>query len=356
MLIGILKPGPQIIDTEKVFMAVAKAHGHEAFVFMVRNIDFDQKEIVGMGYEKGKLIKKKFPFPDLVQNRLPIWKEEDAPFYARLEQHVPFTTHHIGSKVDIYQKMKQHPLMKKYSIESHSFQDTDQLFTFLEKNSYIILKPTFGKQAEDILTITKVGEDKFTLKEKGIVNHLTQDNLEALFNTSEKRKNYFMSPFFESKTNHDLSTVFRLHMILGEDGKWHKIKFYPYVNLRQNEDITNGMQGALKSTNEEFFLKQYYPAQHEKILARVDQLFEETAQFMHGLYPWTIDAIGLDLGITQGGEIKIFEINAGPEVGFMAYPVAEQQILYYEWLIQQPHSLHKNFLPQRYKQYYNNFN
>lgn len=352
MLIGILKPGSQIIDTEKVFMTVAKAHGHEAFVFMARNIDFEKKHIIGMAYEKGKLVKKRYRFPDVVQNRLPMLKEEDAPLYAKLEQFVPFTTHHIGSKVEICKKMEDDEVMRKYVIEAHAFQSTTQLLEFLERHPYTILKPAYGKQAQGILTIRKETKTRYALKEQGVVTKMTKKQLIEFFDNRQNNRNYFISPFFESKTNHDLSTVFRLHMILGEEGRWQKIKFFPYVNLRGNEDITNGMQGALITTREELFLKQYYPEHVDKILAGVDQLFKDTSVFMNTLYPWPIDAVGLDVGITQEGDIKVFEINAGPGVGFMAYPVAEQQILYYEWLVEQPRSAHRNFLPQRWRHYY----
>ena len=353
MLIGILKPGSQIIDTEKVFMTVAKAHGHEAFVFIARNIDFEKKEIIGMGFEKGKLVKKRYRFPDLVQNRLPMLREEDAPLYAQLEQYAPFTTHHIGSKVDISKKMAAHPLMQKYTIEALPFRNVEQLTAYIEQHGYVILKPAFGKQAQGIMTTKKDAQAPYVLKEQGKLTQLTAEELKAYFENRENNHQYFLSPFFESKTNHELSTVFRLHMILGEGGKWQKIKFFPYVNLRSNEDITNGMQGALITTREELFLKQYYPDHVEKILQGIEQLFKDAGEFMDGLYPWPIDAIGLDIGISQQGDIKVFEINAGPGVGFMAYPVAEQQILYYEWLLEnKPQYKQKNFLPQRFKKHY----
>lgn len=351
MLVGILKPNDKIIDTEKVFMTVAQCHGHQSFVFTAKNVDFTQQIIHGKTMLKGKLIEQTFPFPDIIQNRLPI-HEQDVMAYVKLAKEIPFTTHHIETKVELYKKMKAHPLMQKYVIESQSCQSFQVLMGFINKYQYVILKPASSKQAIGICTIQLINK-KFWVKELDKILTLDEFELEQLFEQKKTEYHFFVSPFFHSKTNNNLSTVFRLHMVLGEQGEWHKIKFFPYVNLKDHQDIANGIQGALISTREELFLKQYYPDFYESILKKIDILFQDTSQFMLDLYQCSIDAVGLDIGINQQGEIKIFEINAGPGVGFMAYPVAEQQILYYEWLLENTDKIGiNNFLPKRYRHYY----
>lgn len=351
MLIGILKPGNKIIDTERVFMTVAQCHGHDSFVFTAKDVDFTHQKISGRTLQKGKLVKQIFSFPDIIQNRLPI-NEQDVLTYIKLAQKIPFTTHHIETKVELYKKMKAHPLMEKYIIESQPCESFNTLIDFIKKYQYVILKPASSRQAIGICTIQQI-DHKFMVKELDQIFNIDEVALKDFFEQKKNQYRFFISPFFHSKTNNDLSTVFRLHMVLGEYGNWHKIKFFPYVNLQDQQDIANGMQGALISTREELFLKQYYPNCYEDILSSIEQLFQDASQFMQNLYEWPVDAIGIDIGINQQGELKIFEINSGPGVGFMAYPVAEQQVLYYEWLFEQGLKIGiNNFVPKRYQYHY----
>lgn len=351
MIFGILKPNYKIIDTEKIFMTVAKNHGHDSFVFTAKDVDFTHKNILGKTIWKGKIIEKSFSFPNIIQNRLPI-NEVDISTYVKLAKEIPFTTHHIETKFELYLKMIKHPLMQKYMIESESCRSFQILMDFIERYQYVILKPASSKQAIGICTIQK-DNDEFIVKDLNQVLELDFNELKLFFEQKKLKEQLYISPFFHSATINQLSTVFRLHMILGEDGKWQKIKFFPYVNLNEDQDIANGIQGALISTREELFLKQYYPQVYQDILTNIDLLFDDTAQFMQDNYKYSIDAIGIDIGINQRGEIKIFEINAGPGVGFMAYPVAEQQVLYYEWVLNQD-VIEKTdkFLPRRYRHYY----
>ncbi|RZF55625.1 hypothetical protein EXE30_02120 [Acinetobacter halotolerans] len=352
MLIGILKPSFSVMEIEKIFMVVAHCHGHQSYVFTAKNVDFSSRTILGKSLIHGEVTVKRFPFPDLIQNRLSI-NEEDVLTYVKLAKEIYFTTHHIETKFELYKKMREHDLVKKYVVESERCDNFDILIYYILKYNYIVLKPMSSKQAIGVYTI-QVFENKFIVKAFDQETLFNKGELNIFFNMKIKNKRFFISPFIASKTNNNLTSVFRLHMVVGKGGEWKKIKFFPYVNLRDEQDVANGIQGALISTREELFLQQYYPDSYQRILFGVDQLFRDMVCFMHNLYDWPVEAIGIDIGITQEGEMRIFEVNAAPGIGFMAYPVAEQQILYYEWILEQGCKLPvSNFLPRRYKNYYN---
>ncbi|QER38923.1 hypothetical protein F2A31_04095 [Acinetobacter suaedae] len=353
MLIGILKPNNKLTDVETIFIMVAQNRGHKAFVFSARDVNFSERKIFGKTIEKGRVVDDHFSFPDIIQNRLSV-SEYDIPTYVRLAREIYFTTHHIETKLDIYKRMKDHELMREYVLDSKYCRDFSDLIFYINKYDYVIVKPLSSKQAIGIFTIKKNG-DLFIFKELGVNLSLNEKDLEKVFHEKTFNQYFLVSPFFFSQTNNGLASVFRLHMVLGGDGKWERIKFFPYVNLDNNQDIANGLQGALISTREELFLQQFYPGKDKDILLKVDKIFHHISSFMTDLYDWPIDAIGVDIGVNQNGEIKIFEINAGPGVGFMAYPVAEKQILYYEWVCENNKKVKvNNFLPKRYRRYYNN--
>ncbi len=102
-----------------------------------------------------------------------------------------------------------------------------------------------------------------------------KNELRHFFDKDIKNKGYSLSKYFNSSTNNSLNTVFRMQISRGAGGKWKLIKFFPYVNINKNIDITNGMQGALITTREKMFLEQYYPNSFEKINKSIKKIFEK---------------------------------------------------------------------------------
>jgi hypothetical protein len=141
--------------------------------------------------------------------------------------------------------------------------------------------------------------------------------------------------------------VWRIHVARGENAEWQLIKYFPYVNLDANQTITNGMQGALITTREALFLEQQFPAVKEIIHQEILRLARDFPPQFQTFYPYYLDALGLDVAITDQGRVYIYEVNAGAGVGFMNFPVAMAQVRYMEYLVQHARApFAYNFLPR----------
>lgn len=343
MIFGILKPNLVITDVEKIFISVAHERQHEAYVFVAKNIDFENKKIVAKTLEGNHIVEKTFDFPDVVQNRLAV-KEQDMQAYLKLAELVPFSSNRIGDKNAVYKIMTTIDSLRKYLIEVLPLNRLDVLLESLDKNKKIICKPASSNQGKGIITVEKK-DSRFVVKQMEAQYNFDMNGLINFYNQNLTR-GYTISPFLKSETCLGQTTVFRMHLTRGAGGKWQQIKFFPYVNLNKDVDITNGMLGALITTREQLFLEQYYPTSFEKINQELKILFTEFTQNFQKKFAWRLDSIGLDLGITQEGDIYIYEVNVGPGVGFMAYPVACAQVEYYEWLAEKAQPPYKhNFLP-----------
>ena len=343
MIFGVLKPNLVMTDVEKIFISAAHERQHEAYVFVAKNIDFDNKKIVGKTLEGNHVVEKTFDFPDVVQNRLAV-KEQDMHAYLKLAELVPFSSNRIGDKNAVYKIMSTIESLQKYLIEVVTLTSVEILLESLEKHKKIICKPASSNQGKGIITVEKK-DNRFVVKQMETQHNLDVNGLIDYYNQHLTR-GYTVSPFLKSETCLGQTTVFRMHLTRGAGGKWQQIKFFPYVNLNKDVDITNGMLGALITTREQLFLEQFYPNSFEKINAELKVLFTEFTQNFQKKYAWRLDSIGLDLGITQKGDIYIYEVNVGPGVGFMAYPVACAQVEYYEWLAEKAQPPYKhNFLP-----------
>nr|WP_174505249.1 YheC/YheD family protein [Acinetobacter sp. Marseille-Q1620] len=344
MIFGILKPNLVITDVEKIFITVSHEKNHDAFVFTAKDIDFDERKIKGLTLKNNKVVEEIFDFPDIVQNRLAI-KGADVDAYLKLAEMIPFTSNRIGDKEAVFKKMSTIEPLKKYLIEVIDLKNSEILFESIKKYEKIICKPKASNQGKGIVTINKLKENLFLIKKLDEQFFYNRKELESFY-SQELKKEYTISPFLKSETCMHQSTVFRMHITRGENGKWKMIKFFPYVNLNKDIDITNGMLGALITTREKLFLKQYYPKSYKKIEKELVLLFKNFTNSFQKEYMWRLDSIGLDLGITQEGDIYIYEVNVGPGVGFMAYPVACAQVEYYEWLAMNAKKPYlNNFLP-----------
>lgn len=327
---GVLKPNKVLTDVEEIFIQVAQNRAHQAYVFTAKDVCFTSQTILGKTIEKGQVIEQRFPFPDVIQNRLAV-KAEDKEIYLKLAEIIPFTSNRIGTKKQVEAKLSQITELQEFLIAVRECKQEADIFNAIDTYTKIILKPNSSNQGKGIYTVEK-NLNQYHVKFLDEEFFYTHEALSTFLSTKILNKSYTLSPYFKSFTNNGLNTVFRLQINRGEKGKWQLIKFFPYININKNIDITNGMQGALITTREKLFLEQFYTEHADEILNKIKHLFKVFPLAFQKKYAWRLDSLGLDLGIDQGGNIVIFEVNAGPGIGFMAYPVAKAQVDYYEWL------------------------
>ena len=349
MFFGILKPNRAVTEVERIFINVAHEHGHEAYIFTAADVDFENKKIKGITLEKNEIIKGFFDFPVVIQNRLAV-KKEDVAIYNKLSEIIPFTNHRIGTKQQVYDRMKRVDNFKKYLLQVINITTLEHFIEFITLHKKIIAKPGASNQGKGIYTI-ELQEQGYLVKHLSEEKNIKNEGIESFFNDILKKgKSFNFSPYFLSETNLGHGTVFRMHITRGQNGQWQLIKIFPYVNLSKASDITNGMQGALITTREQLFLEQFYPKCFKEINEELKNLFKVFTNQFQKLYAWRLDSLGLDLGISQDGEVMIYEVNSGPGIGFMAYPVACAQVKYYEWLaVNAKLPFLNNFLPLNLK-------
>src|SRR5690606_7552429 len=103
MILGILKPNKSLTDVEEIFIQVAQNRGHQAYIFTAKDVSFEHYEILGKTLDNGKIVENSFSFPDIIQNRLAI-KKEDKEVYLKLAEMIPYTSNRVGTKQEVYKK------------------------------------------------------------------------------------------------------------------------------------------------------------------------------------------------------------------------------------------------------------
>ena len=107
MLIGMfhIRKDPNKVSRAYLYSTIARHEGHDFFYFTAKGVDFEKKEILGKHYSNGRWVTKRFPFPDVVINAA----NQNTPFQEetedRLKTLLPFTSHPVGTKANVYRKI-----------------------------------------------------------------------------------------------------------------------------------------------------------------------------------------------------------------------------------------------------------
>ena len=146
-IFAVLKPNAVITDVEEVFLTVAQNRGHEAFVFTARDVDFIKMKISGKTIRNGQIVQEYFDFPDIIQNRLAV-KKEDKETYLKLAEMIPFTSNRVGTKKQVDIKLRAIEEIKEFLIDVENCNSVEQIIVALKSNKKIILKPVSGNQGD----------------------------------------------------------------------------------------------------------------------------------------------------------------------------------------------------------------
>ncbi len=184
--------------------------------------------------------------------------------------------------------------IKEFLIDVENCNSVEQIIVALKSNKKIILKPVSGNQGKGIYTLEE-NDNLIKIKKLEECIEIKKEQLNLFFEENIKSRGYAISPYFKSLTVNNFNTVFRMQINRGVNGKWQLIKFFPYINIDQNIDITNGMQGALITLREKMFLEQYYSSCYKEIEKKIQKLFKVFPLEFQKKYLWRLDSLGLDL-------------------------------------------------------------
>ncbi|MEH7481087.1 YheC/YheD family protein, partial [Neobacillus drentensis] len=134
-LIGMLhhRSDPSNVKKAYAYAAVAKAEGVTFFYFTLGKVNIKQQKILGKAYENGKWIEKEFPFPDVIYNASYLASEKTQQIFDYLFDRIPFTSHSIGDKLSVYNRIKKANKYKHYLIPFYELTDVQIFFDMIKR-------------------------------------------------------------------------------------------------------------------------------------------------------------------------------------------------------------------------------
>lgn len=315
-LIGMLhhRKDPTTVIKSYAYAAVAKAEGVNFFYFTPGSVNFINRSIKGQVYEDGIWVARIMPFPDVIYNAgSPEKLAKSRNVIQKLKREIPFTTHSIGNKWGVNERLKEAGEFSSYLIPSEIIKDTEAFFKFVTAFKKVVFKPIDGRKGKGILFITKKDEGYELTKDSTHFNYSKQE-LEGLIKSKLSSGAYILQPYIQSVTKSGQVFDFRLHVQKNGEGKWIITTIYPRV-APKGSIIPNINNGGFTNYLDPF-LQQEFKEEAFNIRRTLEHFSLSLANHIDELqmiqYGEMIDEIGVDIGLDENFKIWIYEVNWRP--------------------------------------------
>lgn len=294
-------------------VALAAAHAAHMidcdFIFFnFENFDVDNNKVQGLVYQDGVWQKAVSRLPDVIDNSPP--RKEHQPIFDAIKGTIPMTMRRIGNKDHVSKRILNDQVYDHLIIPFKKAQDHDVILRFLDEHHKVVLKPAGGNQGENIYYIEKMG-DQYEIQGPNINDIFTND---AFIRTiiPFTLKKYIIQKYIASSTKNGIPFDIRIHVRRGKDAKWNTINIYPRIGNGNENDITSNVSQGGSISKLVPFLKNNYPEKWKALRDQLRILAREFPLYFQQDYNERIDALGLDIGVDENGEIWLFEVNSYP--------------------------------------------
>lgn len=307
---------------------ISKYYDIEFFYFTPESVDLEREIIMGKFLINGEWVEKETGFPDIIDNAPS--RPQDRDLYSKLKKKSPMITYRIGDKEKVLSLLQKDSKYSKYLIDSKILTSLDDFNEFVEKYEYIILKPKGGNMGKNIFKCFR-SKNGFCIQtdkvDKNINSEIELNEFLSTFYDKYQIQEYINSTTFEG---HPFDV--RLHVQRGKGGSWKIVKIYPRIGLSQKVTSNISQGGGISNLNS--FLRNQYIENHNEIWSELRSLSLSLPRDFQKNYTYTLDALGIDVGIDRNGNLKIFEINTYPGSNFLDLESAIVRVDYYKHLLE----------------------
>jgi UDP-N-acetylmuramoyl-tripeptide--D-alanyl-D-alanine ligase len=299
MLIGYMhyRKEPFASNKAYAFAAVAKTEGAEILYFSPGAVDGDV--INGYTHSGGGWVRSASRLPDVIYNTAGFTRERQLEITEKLQSKIPFTSYSIGDKVTVYNNLMKFRKFADYLIPSCEAVSVNQLFSMLETYPEIILKPSWGRQGESVVYITK--------------DTVTDDVIAGLSEKIEQ-ETCILQPYINCRTKAGEPYDFRLHVQKGRRGEWLCSGLYPRISP-DGSIVCNISRGGYTCGLAEFLKREFgtgWIDMQKTLEIFALQLASHLDEIQQSLYGEELDELGIDVGLDKNKKIHIYEVNWRP--------------------------------------------
>ncbi|NOU71618.1 YheC/YheD family protein [Paenibacillus sp. LMG 31458] len=300
-----------------------------AFAFSPSSVNWIQETVTGIiPKEGGGWVRKTFPLPDVVYNRLSSRIAEKSAgmegFKERfVRRGIPLFNWSFFDKWDVY-KMLDGDDAFRFVPESRINPSADQIKEMLDKHKFIYLKPTAGSLGIGIFRVTyNPKRGYFVRYRKGGKNVLIRygkfDGLMQMLGTGRGRlTNYVAQQGIRLIEIDSCPIDFRFHLTKNGNNNW----VVAAIGAKKSGkgSVTTHIRNGGQLMTPEQVLRQIYGNRAEQVLTNAKETAIKLAEGIENNYNHLLGELGFDIGIDQSEKIWMFEANAKPGRSIFKHP------------------------------------
>lgn len=337
-LLGMLhhRKSPHHVNKAYAYAAVAKMEGIDFVYFSYRSVDFRRKKITGWIYKAGSWVQKDVRFPDCIINISAPRTDMQSEVREKLIEHIPFVSHSIGSKMYVFEKIKQGKEFSRHLIPTLKISSAEEIYSLLSQWKQAVIKPSSGSKGRNIYFITLLNNKRVQCQYGTEKESLSEEEFNALIESLVTEQMYIIQPYIECKTKAGLAYDFRLHVQKNGEGKWVINLIYPRIS--GNSRLTSNISAGGYWGDFIPFLKEQFGDDYFEMKQLLEYFAISFASHFESLYEGMLfDELGIDVGVDQHKQLWLFEVNWRPGTTERDFSVAQNAIPYARYLAHQRH-------------------
>jgi glutathione synthase/RimK-type ligase-like ATP-grasp enzyme len=291
-----------------------------SFVFTAEGVTTDFIEGYSYLPDENNWIKKRFPYPDLVYNRVPFRTSEQngqcqSVFSLLKEKNIPFFNPCFIDKYLLYDLLKNHAILQNYLPQTILVKQKLDLFSFLKKHKSIYVKLTQSARGKGIYRIKLNGPLQIQLE--GINRLETYSSFHHFWENWHKEllEESFLAQEEIKSAEYD-GNRFDFRILAHAD---HDDYLLTGVGVRQsqNHGITTHIHSGGKLLPYELLQTNEHDHFIQTVVPHIGNVLSEQFGFF--------GEFSIDAGVSKSGHYYLYEVNSKP-MSFNEPEIEERRI------------------------------
>jgi len=302
------------------------------FIFTPSLINWEEKTINGLFWQKEGWHLLTVPIPEVVYNRIPNRTIEGSEEVIRTKLFLKS----IGSRLfnpgffnkwDIFQLLKNYPQVAVYLPETILAPTAADVNELLKEHDLLYLKPIHGSLGLGIYRIFKQNNNiiiENRLNERLIkrsFKQLTNTTFNKIFHNLNLQKYILQQGIKLAKYNNN-PYDFRIHLHKNKKNKWNVVAIAGKV--AGSDAVTTHIRTGGNIVPTETLLIQSFGEKGNLIINDLELAAVQIAEVVEYTIKEDVGELGLDVGVDEDQKIWLFEVNSKPGRSIFKHPNFKQ--------------------------------
>lgn len=312
----------------RLLAKASKYNDIDIVYFCPRDVNIEKKTVNGYFLINNKWIKKEAPLPTYIDTTPYCLKNKKVLKF--LKENTMLSTADIGSKDEIYDKIREDGEFSYLLIPSGKYKSFDEFWEFLNEHKNIVVKPKSGLRGRDIYQIKALRRNTIQISYQQSEEIISKFELEKIYNEKWSQDDHILQKHVNSRTKSGDPFDCRVRMEKNGSGKWSVAIYLIRIGVNQKV-VSNVAQGGSVTTLTAY-LDANFPDDKENIMEHIKKISKKLPYKIEEIFNVNFSALGLDLGIEEDGTLYLFEVENGPGTEFGEGQIASLKVEYFKYV------------------------